>query len=165
MNNNEKEGVSYPFANGLVAKASYEEGDKISFKIYSKGGRLFANTNMFPVNSYKDSGYFPCSVNGGKNVRFMDGNGLFCFGIYGKRTRGFVNHRALIERRDGTLTFLTDKGKELSINLKWASDFSYLDNKAQVIFAGDEDNEKFFIDKSGVITTPPEDEQDKDIIL
>lgn len=126
------------FGDGLTVKRIVQtKKDYGEFAIYNKQGKRCAYTNVWPIKSFEDSGYFPCVVNKGQNVRFMNGHGEFCFEIYGLNTRGFFNKRAMIQRlKSNDFTFINEQGEELDLSLERASDFIYPGPRAKIVFIG-----------------------------
>ncbi|MBO5394950.1 MAG: hypothetical protein J6A28_03495 [Clostridia bacterium] len=126
----------FKFGNGLKAVAAHANAD--AYTIY-KHEEQVAKTSISPLNSFHDSGYFLCDVEGGEKCRFMDGEGVFCFGVYGKRTGPFHNGYARIQKADGSYDFINKKGQELGFNLVNATNFVYQDGDqiiADVRFKG-----------------------------
>ena len=115
---------SAAFGNGLVAK---RDGQRNSYTIYNKFGAEVGHTEYCPVGAFEDSGckYFLCTVNGGKNRRFMDADGVFCFEEFGAHTASFTNGYARIERKDGTYGFINLKGQDIGLVLADATNFVY----------------------------------------
>ena len=112
------------FGNGLTAK---RDGNANSYTIYNRFGVEVGHTEFCPINAFEDSGckYFLCTVNGGKNRRFMDADGVFCFEEYGPRSASFTNGYARIQRKDGTYGFINLKGKDIGLVLADATNFVY----------------------------------------
>lgn len=135
------------FGNGLKVQRLYK-GQGISlYVILRSNNRIIAYSNVNPIPSYEDSGYFPCLINGGKNIRYMDGEGVFAFGIYGKNSRPYHNKRAKVELEDGSFSFLSDKGKLLKRKFEVATDFIYPGPSAKVVFQNEEG--EYFIASNG----------------
>lgn len=133
---NKKSGPTvFRFGNGLKAVTAYEGAGK---HIIYKNDQKIAETSIPPFSSFEDSGLFLCEVEDGK-CRFMNADGEFCFGTYGKRTGSFHHGYARIQKDDGTLDFIDNMGKELGWKMKKATDFIFGNDKvafAEVRFEG-----------------------------
>ncbi|MBO5394949.1 MAG: hypothetical protein J6A28_03490 [Clostridia bacterium] len=123
------------FGNGLRALAV--NGSESEFTIF-KGDKKIAQTSTSPIGSFEDSGFFLCRMKDG-TCRFMNGDGEYCFDVYGEHADGFYHGFARIHKKDGTFDFMDRTGSPLGLKLSDATGFIYEDGGqllAEVKFKG-----------------------------